>query len=178
MKRYTVILSDPPWWYADRQRHRPSNYKRMKERELRALNVHMLGADDSALLMWCTGPTIADGQAHRVMWSWGYEPRTVAFVWGKVTQDGTRPKNTAGHYTLPSYEYVLLGVRGSVPVIGNPYQELRSNPGEHSEKPKEIHERVVQLFGDVPRLEMFARGHVPEGWDGHGDQCDSAVVIL
>ena len=42
---------------------------------------------------------------------------------------------------------------------------------EHSRKPDEARERIVQLFGDIPRLEMFARQKT-EGWDILGNETD------
>jgi N6-adenosine-specific RNA methylase IME4 len=36
---------------------------------------------------------------------------------------------------------------------------------EHSRKPSVVRNRLVELFGDIPRIELFARGKVPEGWD-------------
>jgi hypothetical protein len=43
--------------------------------------------------------------------------------------------------------------------------------GEHSEKPVESFEKVLRVFGDLPRLDMFARKR-RFGWDSFGDQLD------
>lgn len=43
--------------------------------------------------------------------------------------------------------------------------------GEHSEKPEESYEKVIKVFGDVPRFDMFAR-KLRSGWDSFGDQLD------
>jgi N6-adenosine-specific RNA methylase IME4 len=40
--------------------------------------------------------------------------------------------------------------------------------GEHSSKPAETRDRIVELMGDVPRIELFARGTVP-GWHSLGN---------
>jgi site-specific DNA-methyltransferase (adenine-specific) len=37
----------------------------------------------------------------------------------------------------------------------------------HSVKPPVVRERIVQLFGDLPRIELFARQQV-KGWDAAG----------
>ena len=44
---------------------------------------------------------------------------------------------------------------------------------EHSRKPDEVRERIVWVFGDVPRAELFARQRVP-AWQAWGNevQCD------
>lgn len=40
---------------------------------------------------------------------------------------------------------------------------------QHSKKPNVVRERIVELFGDIPRIELFAREHV-EGWDCWGNE--------
>jgi N6-adenosine-specific RNA methylase IME4 len=49
--------------------------------------------------------------------------------------------------------------------------------GEHSKKPDEVRDRIVQLFGDPPRIELFARLRV-QGWDAWGDQTRSDVDLV
>jgi hypothetical protein len=39
--------------------------------------------------------------------------------------------------------------------------------GEHSRKPAVVREKIVELLGARPRIELFARERV-EGWDGWG----------
>lgn len=34
---------------------------------------------------------------------------------------------------------------------------------------REARRRIVELLGDVPRIELFARQHAP-GWDAWGDE--------
>ncbi len=43
--------------------------------------------------------------------------------------------------------------------------------GRHSEKPPAVRERIVELLGDRPRIELFARAHVA-GWDAWGNEID------
>ena len=107
---------------------------------------------------------------------WGFRYVSIGFTWCKSTKDGERPKSTQGHYSLPSTELCLLGVRGSPRVVGHPQQEVREPPREHSRKPDVVRDRIVQLFGDVPRIELFARGPVPPGWDSWGNEAE--VVTL
>ena len=40
---------------------------------------------------------------------------------------------------------------------------------EHSRKPAEIRDRIVELCGDVPRIELFARQSA-DGWDRWGNE--------
>ena len=51
-----------------------------------------------------------------------------------------------------------------------------SHIDEHSKKPQEARERVVQLMGDVPRIELFARQKTP-GWDVWGNEVESDIEM-
>lgn len=39
----------------------------------------------------------------------------------------------------------------------------------HSEKPAIVREKIVELVGDVSRIELFAR-QTAEGWDSWGNE--------
>ncbi|KKN25544.1 hypothetical protein LCGC14_0883820 [marine sediment metagenome] len=45
--------------------------------------------------------------------------------------------------------------------------------GKHSAKPAEVRDRIVELFGDISRIELFARQRV-KGWESHGLELDAA----
>lgn len=49
------------------------------------------------------------------------------------------------------------------------HQVIESPIQAHSAKPDETRRRIVELMGDVPRIELFARQRVP-GWDAWGDE--------
>ena len=40
---------------------------------------------------------------------------------------------------------------------------------EHSRKPDEIRDAIVELVGDLPRIELFARQRF-DGWDAWGNE--------
>jgi site-specific DNA-methyltransferase (adenine-specific) len=40
---------------------------------------------------------------------------------------------------------------------------------EHSRKPDEIRNKIVELMGDLPRIELFARQRF-DGWDSWGNE--------
>jgi site-specific DNA-methyltransferase (adenine-specific) len=42
----------------------------------------------------------------------------------------------------------------------------------NSQKPDEVRERIVQLMGDLPRIELFARKRTP-GWDVWGNEVEA-----
>lgn len=47
---------------------------------------------------------------------------------------------------------------------------------EHSKKPEEARERIVQLMGDLPRIELFAR-QSPVGWDVWGNEVECDISL-
>ena len=49
--------------------------------------------------------------------------------------------------------------------------------GRHSEKPAVFRQRLIDLLGDVPRIELFARERV-EGWDAWGDEVSDPDLAL
>jgi len=48
-------------------------------------------------------------------------------------------------------------------------QFVEATKGRHSEKPADVRDRLVQLVGDVPRIELFARQRA-DGWDAWGNE--------
>lgn len=74
-------------------------------------------------------------------------------------------------------EYCILGVRGNPRRVSKSVHSVIDEiPGRHSEKPGVVRDRIVELIGDVPRLEMFARERV-EGWDCWGFDVENDVEI-
>ena len=47
---------------------------------------------------------------------------------------------------------------------------------EHSKKPDEARKRIVELMGDVPRIELFARQKSP-GWDVWGNEAPEGIIL-
>ena len=66
----------------------------------------------------------------------------------------------------------MIGVKGKP---GNIIQSNKvssviiSERREHSRKPDEARERITQLVGAVPKIELFARQAI-EGWDCWGNE--------
>ncbi len=77
------------------------------------------------------------------------------------------------HNTRQNVEDVLIAVRGKgVKRVHNDVSSLVIYPrGQHSAKPPEVRDRIVRLYGDLPRIELFARSATP-GWDVWGNEVD------
>ena len=58
----------------------------------------------------------------------------------------------------------------------NIHQFIISPIQEHSKKPDEVREKIVDLMGDVPWIELFARSYT-EGWDVWGNEVESDIDL-
>lgn len=176
--KYNIIYADPPWYYrtwSDKGRGRcaDSHYPVMKLDDIKALPVSEISAQDCALCLWATYPLLPE--ALGVLESWGFAFKTVLFTWIKTTRGGKWHVGM-GHYTRANPEIVLLGTRGRLPRISKAVRNLViASIGQHSDKPPEVRERIVELFGDLPRIELFARGSV-DGWDALGNDVDGRDI--
>lgn len=188
-KKYDVIYADPPWHFnvwskKGTGRSAENHYKTQSADFLKNMNIDALCNQNSALLMWATFPCLE--QALKLGSAWGFIYKTVAFTWVKTNKNSSGLFLGMGYYTRANAEIVLLFTKGK-PLPRkekNVSQVLISPRGRHSEKPNEIRKRIVRLFGDVPRVELFARQSSSarnagnfEGWDLFGDEVDNSIII-
>lgn len=172
---YNIIYADPPWPFQNystegETRNPNRHYDTMSMEQIKALPVGHLASDNCALFMWATDPTLPF--ALEAMRAWGFEYKTVAFTWAKRTSRDADWHMGTGYYTRANPEMCLLGMTGSLRRQSAAVRQLVVEPiREHSRKPDRIRNDIVQLFGDLPRLELFARTS-REGWDAWGNQVD------
>lgn len=170
-RRYDVIYADPPWVYRDRakagQRGAGFKYPLLNDRDVAALPVGRIAADDSMLFLWVTWPKLQE--LLPIVDAWGFRYRTVGFVWVKRARSSGALAWGMGSWTRANTEPCLLATRGRpVRASAGVHQVVEAALGRHSEKPAEVRDRIVQLAGDVPRIELFARQLTP-GWDAWGN---------
>lgn len=147
----------------------------MSMSEIRALPISELAADNCALFMWCTFPYL-DEQIGLFGW-WGLRYRTVGFTWVKTNTKNGKLFFGVGYYAKSNAEVCLLGMKGQLKPISNKVSSIVMSPRrEHSRKPDEVRNRIVELFGDLPRIELFAREKTP-GWDVWGNEVDSDIKL-
>ena len=182
MGPYSIIYADPPWGFdtwttAARVASRGSAtpYETMTMDAIKALPVESWSAPDCTLFMWCCWPTLPE--ALDVMRAWGFTYKTCAFTWLKADPYKLFALEEdvymgLGYWTRANSEVCLLGTRGKPRRISaSVRQGIISPRREHSRKPDEIPDRIVELMGDLPRLEMFARTK-REGWDVFGNETE------
>ena len=191
VEKYQVIYADPPWDYGGKMQYDKTTiksenkgfekdifissasfkYPTVKLKDLMSLNVSSISDDDCILFMWTTGPQFAN--AIRLGEAWGFEYKTVAFVWDKMIHN-------PGRYTLSQTEFVLAFKKGKFPSprgARNIRQMVQVKRGEHSVKPAEIIEGITKMFPHQKKIELFARREF-ESWDNWGlETPDSNVKI-
>lgn len=176
MRRYAIIYADPPWAYRDQHRGRggaADHYRTLDFEELKRMRVP--AADDAALFLWGTMPLLP--RAVDLIEAWGFRYTTTAFCWVKLNPKSPGLATGLGAWTRSNAELCLLGIRGHPRRKSRGVHSVVIAPrARHSEKPAEVRRRIVELFGDVPRLELFARSCTP-GWDVWGDEVAGSVSI-
>lgn len=175
---YSIIYCDPPWDYAGREQHNNvkenksviNHYPTMKLEDLKKLNVQSICEKDCLLFMWSSSPHLP--QAIQLMESWGFEYKTIAFVWDKQ-------RVNPGYYTMSQCEICLVGKRGRIPSprgSKNIRQFLSEVRGRHSAKPIEVRKRIELMFPTQKKVELFSREKV-EGWDCWGNEVESNIQL-
>jgi N6-adenosine-specific RNA methylase IME4 len=146
-----------------------NRYAGMTCEELCNLPVKDIAADNAALFIWTVPPKLE--QLFPIISAWGFRYITKAFTWVKLDKKGT-PRLLTGYYTGSNTEDCYLAIRGRMPVADKGVRQVVMSQLEaHSKKPDEVRNRIVQLFGDLPRIELFARQKT-EGWEALGNEID------
>lgn len=92
------------------------------------------------------------------------------FQWVKQNRSGNGYFFGLGRWTRGNTEPCLLAVKGKPKRISASVGQLVFSPlRRHSQKPDEVRDRIVELMGDLPRIELFARETAP-GWDSWGNE--------
>ena len=147
----------------------------MKLSDICALPVASLTDKDCALFMWVTFPNLKE--AFEVISAWGFEYKTVAFVWCKKNKIVDSWFTGLGYWTRANAEICLLATKGKPKRVSKSVRQIIDTPIErHSKKPDEIRERIVELMGDLPRVELFAR-QPTLGWDIWGNEVEPTVEL-
>lgn len=180
-KKYDIIYADPPWDYGGKLQFDKSSkskekldisrnifissasfkYPTLKLNELKKLLLTQIAKDDCLLFMWTSNPHLA--QSIELGKAWGFEYRTIAFVWDKMNHN-------PGKYTLSNCEVCLVFKKGKIPTprgARNVQQLVKSKRNGHSEKPIEVMQGIEKMFPTQAKIELFARKKYPE-WDVWG----------
>lgn len=186
MKKYNIIYADPPWRYNDRKCNGACehHYNTMKLEDICNLPINEISAENCILFLWTTYPMLQE--ALMVINSWGFKYKTIGFQWIKTNKSIKDPlficKNNfffgLGRWTRGNTEPCLIAVKGKPKRINNNISQLIIEPlGEHSAKPEIVKNKIIELVGDLPRVELFARRKT-QGWDCWGNEIENDIELI
>jgi N6-adenosine-specific RNA methylase IME4 len=171
MTKYKIIYADPPWHYnfSKSNKRSPNNkYKTMDLEDIKSLPINDIADKDCILFMWATYPKLLD--ALEVIKAWSFIYKTVGFVWVKQNKKNNSLFTGLGYYTRANSEICLIATKGHPKRISKSvHQIVQSRIREHSRKPDEVRDKIIQLCGDLPLIELFARQDI-NGWDTFGNE--------
>lgn len=190
-KKYSIIYADPPWDYGGKMQYDKSTiksenkdfkknifissasfkYPTIKLQELKTLDIESISDSDCLLFLWTTGPQFAN--SIELGKAWGFEYKTVAFVWDKMVHN-------PGRYTLSQTEFCLVLKKGKIPSPrgARNIKQLVSVPrGKHSEKPEIVIQGITKMFPDQNKIELFARKNYI-GWDNWGLEIPNSKIEI
>lgn len=177
MEPYQIIYADPPWRYDQKglQGAAEKHYSTMSLEDICKLPVGSISAKDSILFLWATFPQLP--AALRVISAWGFKYKTVAFLWLKKNRKADSWFFGLGFWTRGNAEVCLLATRGHPKRQSSKIHQFIISPIQaHSKKPDIVRDKIVELAGDVPRIELFARQPTP-GWDVWGNEVTSSITL-
>ena len=162
--QYSCVVIDPPWRFNknrvdDETQRGQTPYPSMSEQEIASIKIPAL--ENCILWLWTTNAHLVTGEASRILYAWGFEPKTM-FTWVKN-------KMGVGEWGRGQTEHVILATKGH-PVMQPPIPAtyFEAPVTEHSQKP-EIFYKIVEACCPGPKVEMFARV-VREGWAQNGSE--------
>ena len=152
-----------------------NHYPTMKLSDICALPVGDLADEDCVLFLWATYPNLRETLA--VIKAWDFQYKTVAFTWVKRNKKSPGFFLGLGFWTRSNAEICLLATKGKPKRVSKSVRQVIDTPIErHSKKPDEARNRIVELMGDVPRIELFARERT-DGWDVYGNEIESDIIL-
>ena len=190
MRKYQIIYADPPWsykvWSEDKKQAQgcaKRYYPTMKLKDICALPINKITDKNCKLFLWATPPCLQE--ALQAMRAWGFEYKTIAFCWVKTNPKSGTPFFGIGHWTASNCELVLAGLKkgGRLNRQSKSISQIVLAPrGRHSVKPPIIRDKIVELCGDLPRIELFARKENKlfdefKGWDVWGNEVKSDIEL-
>ena len=173
-KKYQIIYADPPWQFNNKNTGGGLNsgsankYDVMKIKDICALPINKITDTNCILFMWWVGAM--PEEAIQVYKAWGFQIKNMnGHVWVKLTKTGKKYFGM-GFWTRAGSESLLIATKGKIRPIVHNIRAVQEHINEgHSKKPNTFRELIVELMGDLPRIELFAREKT-EGWDVWGNE--------
>jgi len=192
-KKYQIILADPAWSYNDKlgdfskfanKNKSPKMgaceyyYNTLSIDDICNLPIKEISHKDCILFLWVTMPKL--NECFKVISEWGFKYKTCAFTWIKLNPKSGTIFKGIGRWVQGNAELCLLATKGHPKRISKSISQIiMAKRGRHSQKPDTVRKRIVELMGNLPRIELFARGNKEkdmlgynkfEGWDVWGNE--------
>lgn len=181
-KKYQIIYADPPWSYKTYSNKNVCPYPVMTNEDIYNLPVSDLADENCVLFIWVTFPKLLEGI--ETIKRWGFTYKSLGFSWTKRNKKNNTPFWGMGYWTRQNCEVCLLATKGKPKRKSMGVHSVLDFPiMEHSRKPDEVRKRIIELLGDLPRIELFARkrenlfGNNLEGWDVWGNEVESDIKL-
>ena len=177
--KFSTILADPPWRFANRtgkmapEHRRLRRYETMSLEEICELPVHEAAETPCHLYLWCPNALLPSGLTVMQQWGFTYKGNV---VWYKIRKDGGPDGRGVGFYFRNVTELLLFGVRGNLRTLDPGRRQvnvIQSQKREHSRKPDEIY-TLIEACSPGPYLELFARERRP-GWVQWGHEVGKPI---
>lgn len=169
-KKYSIIYADPPWSYNDKNcaGAAEKEYNTMSLDKICELPISQIADKNCVLFIWATYPKI--DETLKVIEAWGFKYKSIGFQWIKLNKNGIGCYFGLGRWTRGNTEPCLIAVKGKPKRISASVSQLVFAPiTKHSEKPPVVRKKIIELIGDLPRIELFARQQA-DGWDCWGNE--------
>ena len=172
-KKYNIIYADPAWYFNSwskkgEERSATRHYSCMSISDICDLPIENITDKDCILFLWVIDPMLPE--AFELIKSWDFKYKTVGFTWVKENKISPSYFTGLGYWTRANPEMCLLATKGKPKRISKSVRQLvNSKIQKHSKKPDCVRDRIVELCGNLPRIELFARQKV-DGWDYWGNE--------
>jgi N6-adenosine-specific RNA methylase IME4 len=162
--QFGTIYAEPPWPIDGKQHGRAKFDRRFTADELATLPIAKLAAPASHLHIWAPDRFLRE--AMHVIESWG-------FIY-KASLVMIAPEHGDGRYWGIGHQYLLLGVRGDAPFLGNSPRSWFFEPDRSIQSDwRPYHAKtLVELVSPYPRLHLFDES-VGDGWISWGQSIPS-----
>lgn len=197
MKKYNIIYADPAWsfkTYSEKGKEKKSaenHYNTMSIEDIYNLPIQEIAAEDCVLFLWVTNPMLKEGL--ETIERWGFKYKTVGFNWFKKNKIADSWFWGLGYWTRANTELCLIATKGNISRISKSVHQVIdseengsldvfdsfqvvSKIERHSAKPGIVREKIVELLGNLPRIELFAREKF-DGWDSWGNEVECDVEL-
>lgn len=177
MKKYQIIVVDPPWQIEKIKRKvRPNqleiDYKMMSLEEIKALPINRIADDNYTLFLWVIDKYLFEAKS--ILEAWGFKYH-LTMSWDKtngITLFGFNRRT----------EFILVGFKDkhdTYPKRRAIKTSFRAKSEYHSAKPDEFYKMLDVLEGN--RIDIFARkqrtGLFLKQWDVYGNEVESDIEL-